>query len=152
MARGNSSIPKDNGNPWRIVWEKLILRGDFLSNENRIPGGGQTRSKDGRSKQLGASLRAANAEIQSGSHFVRTGRPSNFDPLAIYRVVGLFQVACIADKSLKLCQRSRLLEQIPKVLQSQCPPERLVAQHVSGQVRLSHLQLTDFVLDRVADQ
>src|SRR5271157_2024950 len=45
-----------------------------------------------------------------------------------------------------------LLEQIPKILEAQCPAERFFAQHVIGHVGLPNLQLTDFVLDRVADQ
>jgi hypothetical protein len=45
-----------------------------------------------------------------------------------------------------------LLEQIPEILQGQRPAERFFAQYVLGQVALSNLQLTDFVLDRVADQ
>jgi hypothetical protein len=45
-----------------------------------------------------------------------------------------------------------LLEQIPKILKVQGPAERFFAQHVIGHVGLPNLQLTDFVLDRVADQ
>ena len=45
-----------------------------------------------------------------------------------------------------------LLEQISKIVKGQCPAERFFAQHVFGQLVLPHLQLTNFVLDGVADQ
>src|SRR5271165_401651 len=38
--------------------------------------------------------REANAEIQSGSHFGRTDRPTDIDHVFIPRVVNVFKIAC----------------------------------------------------------
>jgi hypothetical protein len=44
---------------------------------------------------LGAGLREANAEIQSGSYFGRIERPNDIDRVVIYRVESFFKIAFI---------------------------------------------------------
>jgi hypothetical protein len=73
LVSTNFSIPKSNAKPRKIIWEKLIQWGHFLTNENRINRFGQTQSSEGRRDQLGRGVRKANAEIQSGGHFIRNG-------------------------------------------------------------------------------
>jgi hypothetical protein len=56
----------------------------------------ETDSGEGRRDQLGAGVRKANAEIQSGSYFGRIERPGDIDRVVIYRVESFFKIAFIA--------------------------------------------------------
>ena len=62
----------------------------------RIDGSGETDSSERRRDQLGAGVREANAEIQSGSYFGRIGRPDDIDRVVIYRVEFFFKIAFIS--------------------------------------------------------
>ena len=48
----------------------------------------ETDSGEGRRDQLGAGVRKANAEIQSGSYFGRFERPNDVDRMVVHRRVG----------------------------------------------------------------
>ena len=48
----------------------------------------ETNSGEGRRDQLGAGVRKANAEIQSGSYFGRFERPNDIDRMVVHRRVG----------------------------------------------------------------
>jgi hypothetical protein len=89
----NFSISKSKAKPRKIVWEKLIQWGHFLANENRIYRFGQTQSNEGRRDQLGRSVRNANAEIQSGGHFIRIDRSGDIDRIFINILMGFSKIA-----------------------------------------------------------
>ena len=61
--------------------------------ESRIDRCGQTQSNERRRDQLGTGVREANAEIQSGSHFIRIDRSRDIDPIFINRLVGFSKIA-----------------------------------------------------------
>jgi|HubBroStandDraft_6_1064221.scaffolds.fasta_scaffold297214_2 hypothetical protein len=50
-------------------------------------------AREGRRDKLGAGVREANAEIQSGSCFGRSECPSDSDGVLIHRVVGFLKIA-----------------------------------------------------------
>ena len=52
-----------------------------------------TQSSEGRRDQLGTGVREANAEIQSGSHFIRIDRPGDIDRIFVNRLVGFSKIA-----------------------------------------------------------
>ena len=64
----------------------------------------------------------------------------------------LVQVRFEVPKNSSVMAPSGLLEQIPKIIKSQCPAECFFTEDVFGQVGLPDLQLTDLVLDGIADQ
>jgi hypothetical protein len=86
------------GQTAKMVWEKLIQWGDFLTNENRINRFGQTQSSEGRRDQLVRSVRNANAEIQSGGHFIRIDRPGDIDLIFINILMGFSKIAFQHDR------------------------------------------------------
>ena len=87
------SIPRGNANPWKKVWEKLLQRSDFLSNENQTNWCVRTQSSGARRDQLGAGVREANAKIQFGGDFSRIDRPSDIDRTFIRHLVGFSKAA-----------------------------------------------------------
>ena len=84
-----------------MVWEKLIQWSEFLVNENRNDRCGQTQASEGRRDELGTGVREANAEIQSGSHFIRIDRPSDIDRVFVNRLVGFSKIAFTDDGKAK---------------------------------------------------
>jgi hypothetical protein len=93
------SIPGGNANPWKKVWEKLLQRSDFLTNENQTNWCGQTHSSGARRDQLGAGVREANAKIQFGGDFGRLDRPGDIDRTFIRHLVGFSKAAGALLKS-----------------------------------------------------
>ena len=85
-------IPKSKAIPWKIVWEKLSEWGQFLGNENRINRSGQTQSSEGRRNQVGGSVQSANAEIQSGGHYIGIDRPSDIGRIFINILVSFSKI------------------------------------------------------------
>jgi len=82
------SIPRGNANSWKKVWEKLLQRSDFLSNENQTNWCVRTQSSGTRRDQLGAGVRQANAKIQFGGDFSRIDRHSDIDQTFFRHLVG----------------------------------------------------------------
>ena len=56
----------------------------------------ETDSGEGRRDQLGAGVRKANAEIQSGSYFGRFERPNDIDRMVVHLEWALFKIAVLS--------------------------------------------------------
>ena len=67
-----------------------------MCESERIAWCGEMDAREGRRDKLGAGVREANAEIQSGSYFGRIGRPNDIDRVVIYRVEFFFKIAFIS--------------------------------------------------------
>jgi len=84
-----------------MIGDKFVLRYENFSccvrffrliktvrESSRMDRRAETDSGEGRRDQLGAGVRKANAEIQSGSYFGRFERPNDIDRMVVHRRVG----------------------------------------------------------------
>ena len=60
----------------------------IVRESSRMDRRAETDSGEGQRDQLGAGVRKANAEIQSGSYFGRFERPNDIDRMVVHRRVG----------------------------------------------------------------
>ena len=68
----------------------------IIRESSRIGRRAETDFGEGRRDQLGAGVREANAEIQSGSYCVRFECPDDIDRLVVHRGVDFFKVTWLS--------------------------------------------------------